>query len=117
MRASKGAAVQGREMLLNLLTAFGDPIEITDWQPVLGASRVMERGPSVAPHVWNGLALAAQNRRVGEAVVFALIALGDEGPAFAAPETLAKVIETLMAVGREQDARALAIEAALVFGL
>lgn len=116
-RASELAAVQGREMFLNLFAAFGDPVEITDWQPVLGASRVMERGPSVAPHVWNGLSLAAQNRRVGEAVVFALIALGDEGPAFAAPETLAKVVETLMAVGREEDARALALEAVLVFGL
>lgn len=114
---SEDAAGLGREVFLNLFSAFGDPIAISDWQPVLDARRVMERGPSVAPHVWNGLTLAARDRRVGEAAAFALIAFGDEGPAFAAPETLAKTIETLMAVGREQDARALAVEAVLALGL
>ncbi len=111
------AASQGREILLNLFSAFGDPVTISDWQPVLAGLRTMDRGPAVAPHIWNGLTLSARDRRVGEAVTFTLIAFGDEGPAFAAPQTLAKVIETLMAIGREQDARALAIEAALALGL
>lgn len=111
------ASEQGREILLNLFTAFGDPVATADWQPVLNGLRTMERGPAVAPHIWNGLTLSARDRRVGEAAALALIALGDEGPAFAAPHTLAKVIATLMAVGREQDARALAIEAALALGL
>jgi hypothetical protein len=113
----EGAVNHGREILLNLFAAFGDPVTTADWQPVLNGSRTMERGPAVAPHIWNGLTLSARDRRVGEAAAFALIALGDEGPAFAAPHTLAKVIATLMAIGREQDARALAIEAALALGL
>lgn len=113
----EGAATQGREIVLNLLSAFGDPVSMDDWQAVLNGLRTMERGPAVAPHIWNGLTLSARDRRVGEAAAFALIALGDEGPAFAAPQTLAKIIETLMAIGREQDARALAVEAALALGL
>ena len=115
--ASENTAVRGHEILLNLFTAFGDPVTMADWRPMLDDRRIIEYGPSVAPHIWNGLTLAARERRVGEAVMFALIALGDEGPAFAAPETLAKVIATLMAIGREQDARALAVEAALALGL
>ena len=114
---SDDVAAQGREILLNLFTAFGDPVTTADWQSVMDSRRIVEHGPSVAPHIWNGMSLAAGERRVGESAVLALIALGDEGPAFAAPETLAKVIATLMAAGREQDARALAVEAALALGL
>jgi hypothetical protein len=111
------SAAQGREIYLNLFTAFGDPVGTADWLPVMHAQRAMDRGPSVAPHIWNGLTLAARDRRVGEAAALSLIALGDDGPAFAAPETLQKVISTLMAVGREQDARVLAAEAVLALGL
>ena len=110
-------AVQGREILLNLYSAFGDPVTMVDWQPVLDGRRVLEHGPSIAPHIWHGLTLAARERRVGEAVALSLIALGDEGPGFASSATLQKVIATLMAVGRESDARALAVDAALALGL
>jgi hypothetical protein len=67
--------------------------------------------------VWNGLTLAVRGKRVGETAALSLIALGEDGPARAAPATLQKVIESLMDIGREQDARALALEAALVHGL
>ncbi|MBL8631130.1 MAG: hypothetical protein JNM81_15965 [Rhodospirillaceae bacterium] len=105
-----------RETLLNLLTALGDQVPPDEWLSVVGNA-----GPSnVAPppsYVWNGLSLAARDDRVGDAAALSLVALGTAGPHQTSPVTLAKVIETLKAVGRDADARALAVEAALVQGL
>ncbi len=65
-----------------------------------------------------GLALrnAASARRVGETVLFALIALGDRGPGSSDPGALAEALTALRRIGLEEDARALAIEAAIANG-
>ncbi len=65
-----------------------------------------------------GLALrnAAAARRIGETVLFALIALGDRGPALSDPGTLAEALLALRRIGLEGDVRALAIEAAIANG-
>jgi len=105
-----------KEMLLNLLVATGDMVTAEDWLPTL-SGRAFTDARQPAPHLWHGLALAARDGRLGEAVAISLIVLGNGDLAETPPLTLYKVIDSLMAAGREQDARALAVEAALVAGL
>lgn len=62
------------------------------------------------------LRAAARARRTGETVLFALLTLGETGPADASPLAVASAIRTLRAVGLERDARTLALEAALESG-
>lgn len=107
---------EARERLLNLLTAVGDPVPAAEWLPVLTAAKPVD-GPHPSAGVWNALALAAREARVGDTAALALIAFGENDANAVSPLTLAKVIESLMVVGREADARALAVEAALAGGL
>ena len=62
------------------------------------------------------MALAAKGDRSGETAAFALVALGEDSPAHMALPSLQQVIESLRTAGRVQDARALAVEAALALG-
>jgi hypothetical protein len=110
-------AVAARERLLNLLTALGDPIAAAEWLPVISSPTKPIDGAHPPAHVWHGLTLAARDQRLGDVVVLALVALGEGGPHRASPLTLHHVIANLMTAGRESDARALALEAALVQGL
>ena len=55
--------------------------------------------------------------RLGETVLLALLALGDDGPAGASPLLLREVVLSLRATGFEKEARALAVEAALAAGV
>jgi hypothetical protein len=105
-----------RQTLLNLLGALGDPVAIEDWRAVMAAPPAASTA-APSPALWQGLTLAARDGRGGETTAFGLAALGDAGPHVGSPVTLAKVIESLMMAGREADARALAVEAALVAGL
>jgi len=65
-----------------------------------------------------GLALrnAAAARRVGETVLFALLALGDRGPASADPAALGEALMALGRIGLESDVVKLATEAAVANG-
>ncbi|MSO96832.1 MAG: hypothetical protein EXR11_01235 [Rhodospirillaceae bacterium] len=110
-------AIAPRERLLNLLMSLGDPISATDWLPVVTAPVKHAAMTPLSSHLWHALSLAARDANLGDTVALALVALGDDGPTGASPLTLNKVIESLMIVGREDDARALAAEAALVLGL
>jgi hypothetical protein len=60
-----------------------------------------------------GLNTAAQEQRVGEAVLFALAAMGSQGPASAHPEAISQAVAALNEVGLSDDARAIALEALL----
>lgn len=106
-----------RETLLNLFIAVGEEVSPGDFPQALAGGAADQDGPSVRPAVMNGLTLASRGKRVGEVAALALIALGEGGPAEASPATLQKVLESLMAVGRDADARALAVETALIRGL
>lgn len=53
----------------------------------------------------------------GEIILMALSVIGDAGPAQAGPAALRQVVESLRAIGLEQEARDLALEAALSAGL
>jgi len=54
---------------------------------------------------------AARAKRIGETALWGLIALGEAGPVGADAITLGSVIRSLRAVGLEEEARALAVEA------
>jgi len=69
------------------------------------------------PQIWNGLSLAAQNGRIGETVLFAVLALNEEGPASVSPVVLSHVVSSLMSIGLENEARRVAVEASLAQGL
>lgn len=75
--------------------------------------------PTSLPHpaLWLGRDGAASAGRVGETALFVLASLGSDGTAGAAPQTLIALVQALRAVGLEKDARALALEAAVVAGL
>ncbi len=106
-----------RETLLNLFIAVGDEVSPGDFPQALAAGSADQGGSSARSAVMNGLTLAARGKRVGEVAALSLIALGEEGPAGVSTGTLQKVLESLMAVGRDADARALAVETALIHGL
>ena len=59
---------------------------------------------------------AARARRVGEAALWALVALGPGGPAAADPIALGSVIRSLRAIGLGDDAQALALESLIERG-
>ena len=114
-------SVQGslrqREILLNLLEAIGDPVTATDWLPILvGGGRPID-SPHPPVGVWNGLAEAARSGRTGDVAVLALISAGEDGFNQVSPLTLARIVQSLIVTGRAQDARTLAVEAALAAGL
>jgi hypothetical protein len=74
--------------------------------------------PSAAPvALLAGLDAAADAGRRGETVLLATLAVADGGPATAAPEALAAAVRALARVGFEDEARRLAIEAAIAHGL
>jgi hypothetical protein len=74
--------------------------------------------PAALPHpaVWTALHQAAVAGRAAETIALAVQALGVEGPAGAAPQTLLAVFDALRAVGLDESARALALEAAIAAG-
>jgi len=70
------------------------------------------------PSSSSGSSGAARERsRVGETVLLTLLALGSDGPAGAEPLLLRQALFSLFAAGFEDEARAMAVEAALAAGL
>jgi hypothetical protein len=115
MPAAQAASL--REDLLNLLVALGHQVPREEWLSVIGATVPPSAAPAPPSYIWHSLSLAVRENRSGEATALSLIALGEAGPNGVAAITLGKAVESLKAVGREADARALATEAALVLGL
>ncbi|KAF0119146.1 MAG: antifreeze glycopeptide polyprotein precursor [Rhodospirillaceae bacterium] len=101
-----------RSLLLTiLLDAAGPPIGTEDWMRLVedGFGPREVRLPDVS--VWLGLARAAEGGRVGETVLFALLALGGDTPAMVDPLVLHHVMTALRKVGLVEEARSLAMEA------
>jgi hypothetical protein len=102
--------------LLGLFTALGSAVPAALWQPLYASAEVEPAAmPSVA--LWQGLGEAAAAGRRGETVLFALVAVGASAAGDANPVALERVIEALRRVGLEQEARRLAIEAAVANGV
>lgn len=113
----KGETARSRAAVLySLFEARGDVVPDDLWAPLMvGAGRAPVVLPNAA--VWHRLGTAAESGRLAETVALALVSLGDGGPAQADPLILEKVLGALNLVGLENDARAMAVEAALAAGL
>ncbi|MBT6960733.1 MAG: hypothetical protein HOA00_06275 [Rhodospirillaceae bacterium] len=111
-----GLVAANKTLVLSTLTALGESVASADWMSLMDR-RVSGSINMPAPQIWSGLALAAEEGRLGETVLLALIALDDDGPSGSSPIVLARVISALMTVGLEQDARRIAVEASLIQGL
>jgi len=90
----------------------------------LNTSVFIQPTPTNSPTLILGAALTKNSivspvkyKRVGEIVLLSLLAIGDAGPAKVEVGVLSTVLKALLAVGLDQDARALALEAALTNGL
>ncbi|MBF0375773.1 MAG: antifreeze protein, partial [Alphaproteobacteria bacterium] len=103
-------------VLLGLLDALGQRVPTEFW---LQAFDTPWQVPTIAPRpsLWHALHLAAENLRLAETVLVALVALGDEGPALTDPTNLYRVVGSLRLVGFDAEARALAVEAAIANGV
>jgi len=73
--------------------------------------------PQQNVNLWLDLGEAAAKGRVGETVLLSLVGLNATGLADAEPEWLSRVVTSLRRAGLEDEARRLAVEAALANGL
>lgn len=103
-------------LLYELLTAFEDEVPASQWEHLLDGP---PQGTTIMPQpaLWRSLASATEQARVGETVLLSLLTLGRAGPTQANPTVLHRVVTSLRQVGLEEDARALALEAALASGI
>jgi len=110
------AARDRATLLYSLLDAVGDPVPEPLWNVLLDGP---ERSAAAVSHpaLWRQLGNAAEDGRLGETVMLALLALGDGGPAAVEPLTLSHAVRSLHAVGLVAEARAIAVEAAAAAGL
>lgn len=92
-------------------------------QPAGPAWRVLAdpaaAGDAVLPYpaLWFALGDAAAAGRIGETVMLALFVLGPDGPGGSHPVALARALSALRGIGLEEEARAIAFEAALANGI
>jgi hypothetical protein len=111
-RASARTAV-----LTALLEGLGDATDGSLASLLLAGNLAPQPVSLPHPALWLGRDGAASAGRVGETALFVLASLGSDGMAGAAPQTQIALVQALRAVGLEADARALALEAAVVAGL
>ena len=93
--------------LFGLMEAVGEPVRPDDWNILLTDLDGIE-GEFPAPVVWRGLNAAGKDGRIGEAVLYAVIASG--GRPRADLPTAVGIVRALAAVGLAADARAYAFE-------
>jgi len=110
-------AVRARATLLyNLLEALGDKVPEHLWEALFsGPPRLTSVMPQSA--LWQMLSRSADEVKRGEAVLVSLLILGKLDPTQINPIVLRKIIACLNLVGLTSEARALAVEAAIVAGL
>ena len=103
-------------LIYNLLDGLGDEVPDAQWEVLLdGPPQISMVMPQ--PALWRSLESAASKSRVGETVLLSLLALGQGGPVQANPIVLRKVLISMRKIGLEEEARALALEAAIASGL
>jgi len=100
-------------MLFNLLEASGDTVPDAQWEKTISG------GSTVVPNaaLWRQLQAASIAGRVGETIMLSSVALGGGPVGEADPTVLRFVVESLRGVGLTDDARALAVEAAVSSGI
>jgi hypothetical protein len=108
----EAVAAERSALLFILFDALGYGLPDAAWDGLLqGSLTITAYVPS--PALVRSLESAALNKRLGETVLLGLLALGDVGPAGAAPSTLRSVIRAFNTVGLQAEARALALESVL----
>ena len=119
LRAEEGGravAIARANWLAVLVDALGGRIDPEVWDRLLADAQPMTaRAPALA--LANGLRAAAEGGRLGETVLIALLLLGESGPGAAGLPTVGPVVSSLVSVGLVEEARAIALEAALAAGL
>lgn len=98
-----------------VLAAFGRKVPAEDWLPLFDGP-IQAAHPGASAAVWHGLRLAVENTRQGETVLMALLSLGGDGLDKIDAADLYRAVAALRLIGLEDDARALAVEAAIVNG-
>lgn len=109
--AADPAAAERRLLMLVLSRALGQKETLT-WAELAGEGAVEARPLESLPSLLALGDAAAEGRR-GETVLLSIAALGPDAPADSHPLALAYTVSALAAVGLGNEARALAIEAAL----
>ncbi len=119
LRADEGGrtvAVARANWLAILVDALGGRVDPEVWDRLLlDEQPVAARAPALA--LANGLLQASEGGRLGETVLLALLLLGDAGPAAAGIATVGPVVSSLVSAGLQEEARAIALEAAQAAGL
>ena len=111
-----GRISDDKTLVLSTLGSLGEAVTNDDWFDLMdNQSRRSTEIPS--PQIWNGLIDASHNGRLGETVLIALVALGENGLSSISPIVLSHVVSALVQVGLENEARRLAVEAAIIQGL
>jgi hypothetical protein len=104
------------EMFFSLYDLMVEPVPPMTWDLLLQTAERIPV-PVASPALWARLESAGRERRTGETVLFAMLALGEGGPAQADAFTLTRVLRALDTAGFKAESRALAIEAAVALGL
>ena len=115
-RGGEAVALARADWLAVLVDALGGRIDPEVWDRLMLDERaVAARAP--APALAKGLQKAAEGGLLGETVLLALLLIGDDGPAAAGIATVGPVVSSLVSAGLREEARAIALEAALAAGL
>lgn len=102
--------------LYSLFESLDRPVGAERWSALVGsAGPASTEIPDAALRY--ALRHASEAKKLGETVLFALLALGEKGGVGSDPLTVSTVIVTLRRVGLEKEARALALESAIGAGL
>ncbi|HUK57729.1 MAG TPA: hypothetical protein VLV50_00755 [Stellaceae bacterium] len=109
-----GAAAAEADLMVALAAAFGGNLGPLDWAPLLAPPHAAKL-PSAALVVDQQQAVAGH--RVGETVLSSLLVVTAGDRLSLEPVLLEGAVTALRAVGREPDARALALEAAVDAGI
>ncbi len=105
---------------LAMVLPVAAPLPLPDAPPAIGDGTVPEASlpPTAPPPAAQSKALQSQSApSIGETVMLSLLAIGEGGPSRADPIVLRRVLARLSEVGLGNEARALAVEAALGAGL
>lgn len=104
------------QLLFSALEAFENAVPSDQWaQLYSGAAARPHNMPATT--FWRSMMAAAQDGRIGETVLLAAIVIGEQNTGEVNAVVLSNVLMALRQVGFENEARALALEAAIAAGI
>jgi hypothetical protein len=111
---SPGDFVRHSLLLLSLLSTLGDTPPENEWLALLDGPPIIT-GKTTRSALSVGLIAASAAKRRAETVMYVLLSLGEQREV--EPAEFAQLVSALRAVGLDGDARALAVELALAYGI